>query len=1671
MAYNKINALRDNIAAIRVALGNESGNNVITAQERDILAKYSGFGGLKEVRYWQHYMSREDVRADQDHIGKDMAALVFELYQTVEGYFDGDEDKTWRVMNSISESTLNAFYTPNEVVSAVGRALNHVMGVFDIRSATFLDPSAGIGAFLPAAPEGCKTVAFEIDWLTSEILKALHPEAEVYNEGFERITKRREANDWEEDVVLNSETRFDITASNIPFSRFGIHDAVFEKGDSVHRLSLEKIHRYFFVKALEELEDGGILAFVTSRGIADTQECDYLRQWLVEQGNLLAAVRLPDNLFMQGSGVEVGSDLIVVQRDTHKGWQTTTERQFMESKDKSLTVDGRSAIVPSVNSLLSQRRHALYTHRRLDTDQWGKMKCKYYWREGMDRFEQELASNLMQSMERCFHLSAWQYGHDEERKERERAERERDIEKMRRGRERHDKMVQECRPLYDKLMQTFNTLSSGEQRDKREYAFEREELNRLYDEWVEKYGPLHKVESILKHYPEYQRALSLERKEGRQWVKADIFDHPVHFHQAGDGFVTPMEALSISLNEFGRVKMSYIEQLTGKSEEDVYDALRGEIFMMPEQGKEDGFLEYQHKSLCINGNVLLKKKQVDQYAAGGGLGDYQRRALADTLSALEAAIPEPIPYDSIDMQMGVRWLPTKFYSRFLTWLFKCEQTTVHYYPEGDMFHFDYPDYWYNSEGGYSGPYAYSDKGFSGFSIFEFAIEDKVPEIKMSKPIYGPDGKITGYDSDKKVRDEKSIQAVQEKISLVREKFDEFMHSEQISEEERDEIARTYNETMNCSIRANYDGSMQTFPGLDFKALGFQDLYQSQKDCIWMIKQLGGGIAWHEVGGGKTMIMIVSAMEMKRLGLCNKPMIICLKATVGQIAETFRKAYPNARLLCPGQKDFTKKNRKEFIDQIAHNDWDCIIMTYDQFYKIPQDRDVLRSVFDNEIKDLAECIQRARTDGMSRDAMRGLQERQKSLQNRLNKLDDKLEERTDDVLSFKECQIDMLFVDEYHNFKNLGFNTHYNRVAGVGKTDGTDKTMTLLAAVRTIQEKTGKDLGAAFFSGTVVANALTELYVAFKYLRPKELKRTGMQCFDAWASNFCQKITDYDLNTMAQIQSKERFRSYLNIPELSMMLREITDFRTAEMINLDRPKANIIEDFADPNEEQRVMLERLMDYASTGNWCVLGLEEKAYQDNSKQGSTALIATNLARDISLDIRLMGATQFHDDPQNKINRCACRIAKYYKKYDEHRGVQFVFCDVSKSKDAKGWNMYDELREKLIEAHGIPAHEIAFIHDYDTDTRKAKLFEALNNGDIRVIVGTTQKLGTGVNAQRRAVAVHHLDIPWRPADLEQRNGRAVRAGNEVKLWGNNTVDIIVYGTNRTLDAYKFRLLQNKAFFLKQINNGSVNARHMEEDSMTEEGGMPYAEMVAQLSGNQDLLVKAKLDAQVARLKSSKSNYQKAVRSAESKIKDNERQIENIGRVIPIQQEDLRFVEKFMAEHGNEPCLTVIGSKDNTPDELARALMQYRTEVHEDGLVVGNVYGLPIRMTTSVNHITGEPTGNQFEVIGLRGIAYRCDKNRNGAIGQSLEVIFHAFDSLPDAIRKRIADNETGIRTREADTRACRTTIDTPWPHEQELIDKQRELDEVSARVQAVLDAEEAARQAKVAALTAEKE
>lgn len=552
------------------------------------------------------------------------------------------------------------------------------------------------------------------------------------------------------------------------------------------------------------------------------------------------------------------------------------------------------------------------------------------------------------------------------------------------------------------------------------------------------------------------------------------------------------------------------------------------------------------------------------------------------------------------------------------------------------------------------------------------------------------------------------------------------------------------------------------------------------------------------GGGKTLIMCCAAYEMKRLGMANKPMIVGLKANVHEIAATFRTAYPNAKILYPGKEDFTPSKRVKIFNDIKNNSWDAVILTHDQFGKIPQSPEMQQQIFEAELESVEANLDVLRSQGkeVSRRMLRGLEIRKQNLEVKLDNLADTIKNRTDDVVDFKMMGIDHLLVDESHQFKNLMFTTRHDRVAGLGNPEGSQRALNMLFALRTIQERSGKDLGATFLSGTTISNSLTELYLLFKYLRPKALEKQGINTFDAWAAVFAKKSTDYEFSVTNQIVQKERFRYFIKVPELAAFYSEITDFRTAKDIGIDRPEKNEILYNIPPTPQQEVFIEKLMRFAETGDATLLG---RAKLTEKEEKAKMLIATDYARKMSLDMRMIDMA-YGDHVDNKASHCAAKIAEYYNKYDFQKGTQFVFSDLGTYKPGE-WNPYSEIKRKLVEDHKIPAHEIRFIQEAKTDNARKALIAGMNEGRIRVIFGSTSMLGTGVNAQKRAVAIHHLDTPWRPSDLNQRDGRAIRKGNEIaKLYADNKVDVLIYAVEKSLDSYKFNLLQNKQLFINQL-------------------------------------------------------------------------------------------------------------------------------------------------------------------------------------------------------------------------------------------------------------------------------
>ena len=1639
MGYNKLTSLSANIKAIETAVAIRTQGRTATQEEKLVLAQYSGFGGIKDVL---------DLGTDKP-LDKGVAGLLNRLLDALRTLAGGDEAACRSLVESIKSSVLTAFYTPQFLIDAVATQIHKTFSANGLQMHSFLEPSAGIGGFLPVAMPGTRSYAFEKDTITGLVLSLLHEDATTVTAGFETI-----------DTQELEHRKFDVIASNIPFGDFRVFDADLWKKGGIYEQATKTIHNYFFVKAMELLSDGGLLAFVTSRGVADTAGNKFVREYLVNHADLISAVRLPDALFMQTSGIEVGSDLLIFQKHTNKAALSAREQMFLQVGKEMYDMSG--TMTENANRLFSMPKTVLATDSRIVMNQHGKYVRKHQWLGSDAAMAQYLSALLKYDFDRYFRknlfgqqgeasvqmslfgmqettalsvnrgrrpytekLDDWmksgtlvmfegQIGTVVFRKSSHYADVAVDFVPVDEG-----KVNMERAADYFPVREAYFMLSVKERDLQTEQTAIRERLNTLYDAFVAKWGFFHENDN--KEFIMLDslgvEVFTIEMQLGGDIVKADIMREPVAFTKiATDRILQPSEALASSLNFYGKVEMDYIMRSTGLSDEDVIEALQGEIYYNPLTE------EWEHKGRFLAGNVVDKYKELTSCL--DDLSGRERDWTEISARALENATPEPIPYEELDINMGERWIDPQLYADFAADLFGVE---------AEVMYFDVNDTYVVRLKGYS-PAAYntySVRNFNGEDLFVHALHDTVPEI--TKEVYRNGDKV-------RVPDEEAIQEAATKIQEIRSNFNQWLDACPL--EVRDELVRTYNERFNCYVRPAYDGSAQTFPQLSFEQFPYNELYASQKDAIWMIKQNGGGICWHEVGTGKTMIMCVSAYEMKRLGLVQKPLIIGLKANVHEIADTFRKAYPNAKILYPGKEDFTPANRKEVFSKIKNNNWDCIILTHDQFAKIPQSEETMIEIFTEELYDVErslEVLEQSTMRYRSRKMQKGLEVRQENLKAKLSELRTKLDGRKDDTVDFHSMGIDHIFVDECHMFKNLMFQTRHNRVAGIGNTKGSQRAMNLLFAIRDIQHRTGRDLGATFLSGTVVVNALTELYVMFKYLRPRELKRQQISCFDAWAAIFTKKTADYELNVTGSIKRKERFRTYIKVPELAMFLREITDYRTADMINLDVPEKNVRFLSHAPTVEQEEMIGRLVSFAGSGNWEDLGLD--MIEPDNLDKAKMLIATNVARKMALDMRLLGE-KFSDDAGNKASICARTIYDYYVRSAANKGTQFVFSDLSTYKPNE-WNIYTDIKEKLVRL-GIPADEIQFIQCATTERARKRLFEDMNSGRVRVLFGSTSMLGTGVNAQQRAVAVHHLEIPWRPADMEQRNGRAVRKGNTVKLWGGNVVDIVIYGTEKTLDAYKFNLLKNKQMFINQINNGTIAVRRIDEDSMDEDNGMNFAEFVAILSGNTDLLNKAKLDNKIMQLEKEQAIFKKERIRAERKIAANTEAVGKAERIVAQVEQDMEYIASYSGSRETLLLNLPQATREETGRELHRIAKTYRGEAYR---TIGSYIGLNL-LVSSEYTLSGSFDRNVFFVEGVSGLKYRCGVSGALPLGfaESARYPQAALERMPSLIekqQKQIAQLQHEIPTLQEITARKWSKAEELERLKQECKDLQQRIDE----------------------------
>ena len=1660
MAYNHRAHLAANLEALRLAFlieeQTKDGNPVeLTAEEQNTLSAYSGFGALKSV-----LLPIQDDKLWTTALDNQLRPGVQQLHELLT---EAAPDRAEEFLSGIRNNVLSGFYTPPQLVEQVGRELASVMGSAPIQ---YLDPSAGTGIFPKGFAQGGLDIGsaqlIEKDPATALVLKALYPQYSVDNKGFEESGRK-----------LND--RFDLVASNIPFGSVAIWDeALANSKDKQRRGACARLHTYFSVKSVDCLREGGVAAILSTDALLNSAANEPVRQYLMKTCDLVSAVRLPHNLFTDYAGTSVGSDLILLQKRSGKTALSDPEKKFV----KSVVSPAQTVI----NELFAKGENIVATTQKVGTDQYGKPALIYLHEHegGIDTIARQAGRYIGEDIARNFRAQRFEQHRMQPLTQRIPTSRSADrlaapvfvqgelfaqnapapqtprpltlpLEEFHQagsliyqqgevgrlvsdqrtleplpGQVDHPRLgaMLQIRDAYERLYRS----ETGSQRPQPELRLA---LNTAYGGFITRYGALNegKNAGLALLDPDGRSLLALERVDAsKQFIRADIFTQPVSIQQAKVEHFTAQDALTACLSKLGRVDMDYLQVLTKLPQSQLVKDLEGQIIFNPLEQ------QYQTPATLVSGNVVEKLEAMEAFAADPLAGP--------ALQSLREGQPTPISFDELDFNLGERWIPTEVYERFARDLFG-SNVTVAYAPSLDEFSVDIPS-WSFKNAAITQQYAVQGqfRMYDGLSLMQYALYNTTPTINKE----GPDGE--------KVLDGEATQLAAAKIEQIRTAFVDWLPTQ--TPQLKQDLTDRYNRLYNCFVKPQHDGAHQQFPDLNLKGLGISGLYGSQKDVTWMLLQNGGGIADHEVGTGKTLIMTVASYEMKRLGLVNKPCILAMKANVNQIAETYRTAYPNARLLYPGQDDFTPANRERFLHSIKNGAWDCIILTHDQFARIPQAPDVQHKVMRDELRNLEKDLKTLEKTGatLSKSLLKGLETRKANLMAKLLRLQSELDKKTDSVPHFGNMGIDHLFVDESHQFKNLQFTTRHNRVAGLGNPEGSQRATNLLYAVRTIQERTRKDLGATFLSGTTITNSLTEMYLLFKYLRPKEMARQHIDNFDAWAAVYAKKTSDYEYSVTNQLLVKERFRHFIKVPELAQFYSQITDYRTASMVGLDRPKAVDMLISLPPTPDQAVFNKKLIDFAKTGDGTILG---RAPLSEKEQTAKMLIATNYAKKAALDMRLIDPT-LQDHPSSKLSRCAALIASHYQESTPYKGTQMIFCDTGTYKPGTAWNAYTCLRDKLVQDYGIPAHQIRFAQECKNDKERNTLWDKANTGEVRVLIGSTGTMGTGVNAQKRVVAMYHLDIPWKPSELDQRIGRGSRTGNIVaRDHFNNEVKNYVFATEQSLDNYKFNLLHTKATFIAQIKSGSATGRRLDEGAFDEATGMNFSEYVAILSGNQDLLQKARLEKQITVLENELKLFQKEGYKTGAMLADVSRSLEKAQKTVSLLQADftkLTAVTQFSPD-GSLPNATKL-MQASTPITKVKDLGEYLVQLDQKMDTkggekhLGTLHGFDLYIRTDTDYsVNGKP--EKANVFIVKGDTLTYTHNNGYLAGHTPEVAARQFVRALEKIPGLIQNQQDKTDNLSQQQKLLTDIVAKPWGKSDKLQELKQELRQVETRLQTV--------------------
>ena len=1469
------------------------------------------------------------------------------------------------------ESTLTAFYTPPVVIRSMYKALEN-MG---LKTGNILEPSCGVGNFigmLPDSLEDCKLYGVELDSISGRIARQLYQKSTVAVQGYE-------------DTNLPN-SFFDVAVGNVPFGDFKVLDKKYDK----HKFL---IHDYFFAKTLDKVRPGGVIAFITSKGTLD-KENPSVRKYIAQRADLLGAIRLPNNTFKANAGTEVTSDIIFLQKrdsitDIEPDWVYLGENDD-GIKMNQYFIDNPEMILGNMEMIST--------------------------RFGYDSACISDGENLEDKLERAIsniHAEVKEYELDDIGEEDNSIEADLTVRNFSYTliddkiyfRENSRMYPQELAMTTEnrvkgliEIRDCVRTLLEYQTEDYPDEDIKREQvkLNQLYDRFTKKYGLINSRgnNSAFSNDSSYYLLCSLEilDENGNLARKADMFTKRTIKPKTEITSVdNANDALIVSLSEKARVDITFMQKLCNMDMDKMLKDLEGEIFNVPEYGEPNHWVTADE---YLSGNVREKLKIAEHFA------ETDERFNVN-VKYLKEVQPKDLSASEISVRLGSTWIPPEDIKVFIEYLlnpsnYACQNINVHYNEATSEWWIEGKNYdKYNIKA----TNTYGTGRASAYKIIEDSLNLK--DTRIYDYYEDENGKRVAELNKKETA---IAQAKQEQIKLA---FEEWIWKDP---ERRERLTKFYNERFNSIRPREYDGSHISFDGMNPEIT----LRKHQVNAIARILYGGNTLLAHEVGAGKTFEMVAAAMESKRLGLCNKSLFVVPNHIVEQFGQEFLQLYPSANVLVTTKKDFETANRKKFCSRIATGDYDAIIISHSQFEKIPMSVERQVAIIQKQIEDITLGIQDLKNNNGERFSIKQMEKTKKGLETRLAKLNDT--SRKDDVVTFEELGVDRIFVDEAHYYKNLFLYTKMRNVGGIAQTEA-QKSSDLFMKCRYLDELTGGK-GVIFATGTPISNSMVELYTMQRYLQYGELEKRHLQQFDAWASTFGETVTAIELSPEGTgYRAKTRFAKFFNLPELMALFKEVADIQTSEMLNLPVPKANYHNVVIEPSEIQKELVKDLSERA----------EKIRNRMVDSSVDNMLKITNDGRKLALDQRLTN-DMLEDFEHSKVATCADNIYSIWDKTSEDKSAQLVFCDLSTPHNDGKFNVYDDLKTKLID-RGIPEEEIAFIHDANTDARKQELFNKVRRGQVRVLIGSTQKMGAGTNCQDRLIALHDLDCPWRPSDLIQRSGRIIRQGNK-----NPEVDIYRYVTEGTFDAYLYQLVENKQRFISQIMTSKTPVRFAED---IDETALSYAEIKALAAGNPDIIEKTELDTQVAKLKLLKQNYLSEKYALEDKvIKYYPNEIKRLENRIEDMKEDIEVFNNNNTPDNSFEKMNIKGTDFTERKEAGEKIIEIcKSMTNPEPLEIGEYKGFKIILSF-------DTMDRKFYASMKNNLSYKTE------LGSDPSGNITRIDNVLNGIETRLSSIENNLEDTKKNYESAKKEIEKPFPQEEELKTKSKRLDELNIKL-----------------------